>query len=393
VRPEVVVLMGGVTKALCDLPLKLETHQGAPQWGTLLGGQWEGWVWPSYEPALGMRETGRMTQLIECFGRLGAWVRGEWAPPVAVETEKDYRVIEHSITLREYLRLDQPVTYHAADTEKHGQAPWSVQFSNRPHTGRLIRAERTDLLAEYQWWLEQTGVEMILHFAGQDLDTLDKMGVRPRRFRDTGQESYQLCSLPQGLKPLAYRLLGVTMRSWQDVVWPASVTAVCDWMQRAAHLAAQELQTSSTETLTIAPCPRCGKRSKKLVCKWCGARMDFKRVTYKAGAAEAVLRHVRAHTLASAADTDEDKKPYNPWDKLDEMYRGGLRGKMIERWEWEWLEENVGTTPILGIGNCEEGEAVAYAIGDADMTGRVAVELERLRGDARWTIASEDKDV
>lgn len=386
-KPEVVVLMGGVAKALCDLPLRLETHQGVPQWGSLLGGVWEGWVWPSYEPALGMRETGRMNQLIECFQRLGQWVRGEWTPPQPVERPTRYEVLHGELgglwpTL-------------AIDTEKDGSRPWSLQWSGRAGCGYMLYADDARGLAKFEAWRREEDPLFIFHEAVGDMSTLAKlgMGIGVGRWRDTMQESYQLCSLPQGLKPLAYRLLGVTMRSWADVVWPASVAAVCDWMERAADLAAGKLQVSETATLTIAPCSGCGKRGKAAVCKVCGAPREFKRVAYKAGAAEAVLRHVRAYTLASAADTDGDKKPYNPWDRLEEMKQEGLRGKVAERWEWEWLEENVGTTPTLSIANADPEQAVAYAIGDADMTGQVASELKRLRGGERWRIAAEDRDV
>ena len=56
------------------------------------------------------------------------------------------------------------------------------------------------------------------------------------------------------------------------------------------------------------------------------------------------------------------------------------------------MEEELGPAPILGIGNCELSEAVRYGCGDADVTGQVAVELERLRGGSRWLVAEGDRD-
>src|SRR6266849_9281496 len=78
VRPEVVVLMGGAAQGVSDTRVRLEMHRGRPMRTRLLGGRYECWVWPSYEPALGMRETSRMTQLCEDFKHLGQWMRGEW---------------------------------------------------------------------------------------------------------------------------------------------------------------------------------------------------------------------------------------------------------------------------------------------------------------------------
>src|SRR5882724_1203796 len=144
-----------------------------------------------------MRETARMSQLLEDFRRLGEWMRGEWTPPTTPKDLKtDYGLLTSPVQLHEYLRLDSPVRTHACDTEKHGTAPWSVQMSNSPHSARMILADRTDLIAEYQWWLNETGVDMKLHFAGQDLDTLEKMGIRPASFSDTMQSAYHLCTLP-----------------------------------------------------------------------------------------------------------------------------------------------------------------------------------------------------
>jgi hypothetical protein len=51
----------------------------------------------------------------------------------------------------------------------------------------------------------------------------------------------------------------------------------------------------------------------------------------------------------------------------------------------------VGHYPILGIANCKLADAVDYACGDADWTGRVAVELARRRSGA-FEIYKGDRD-
>jgi hypothetical protein len=56
------------------------------------------------------------------------------------------------------------------------------------------------------------------------------------------------------------------------------------------------------------------------------------------------------------------------------------------------IEGRIGPYPILGIGNCSMEQAVAYAVGDADWTGRVAVELERRRGES-FKIYEGDRDI
>jgi hypothetical protein len=178
------------------------------------------------------------------------------------------------------------------------------------------------------------------------LDLGERLGVKVTRWRDTMQEAFHLGNLPQGLKPLAYRTLGVTMRSWEDVVRPASIRALHEWCGRGMVLAGDRLQVE-----------------KKLKTK----------VKLEPGASEKIFRHVLRQIL-------EGKEDYDPWEALDRFFEDGLRGKKPEKWERELIEKELGERPILGIGNCELEEAIAYACGDADCTGRVAVELERVRG-------------
>lgn len=107
VRPEVVVLMGGATNKIADVRvssldrIRLDTHHGTPQWGTLPGG-WTGWIWPMFEPALGMRETARMTQLLTDFKHLGQWLKSEWFPPAADLAQKDYRLARTTQQVKDY---------------------------------------------------------------------------------------------------------------------------------------------------------------------------------------------------------------------------------------------------------------------------------------------------
>ena len=119
-----------------------------------------------------------------------------------------------------------------------------------------------------------------------------------------------------------------------------------------------------------------------------GARASNKKYSQRAGAVEAVLTHVIRHTL----DTMDAEKPYDPWERLADMKQTGLRGKVPEGWEFEWLEEELGPLPILGIANCDIADAAAYAMSDADWTGQVATELERRRSDVRWQIDPADRD-
>jgi hypothetical protein len=352
-----------------------------------------------FEPALGMRDTPKMTQILGDWVHFGKWMKGEWNPPETKEERLDYELIEHPEGLRRYIAVYQHgfARSVAVDTEKHGSKPWSLQFSIRPGTGRMIRAEglvEECVLEQFDWWLKENDVEAILHNAPQDLDTLDAMGIHVGKFRDTMQEAYQTNSLPQGLKALAHHFFGVEMKGWEETVWPASVDALTKWIDAAIPVAAERLSDAAVKHLARGKCGVCDHQHATGRCKRCGCeatpdRRVFDVSTRKPGAVESILRHVLLHTRK----TQDDDKPYHPWKALARMKEEGLRGKRAEEWEWESVNEAVGPPPLLGIGNCDEREALMYAVGDADYTGRVAEELEKVRRDDRWKVDEGDYDV
>lgn len=379
VQPEFLVLMGGSACRIADFPIRLEMHHGRPLWGSVLGGKWEGWVWPSYHPAAGMRDGKMMTGLLEDFANLGRWLGEEgWWPRQAGEVEVDYRYANTCSDLVAYLDCYAGILETACDTETHGKEKWSIQISHTPHTGRMILAGNKPVVDTFRDWTRATSAEWLFHYAAHDMDELDRYGIGPiTNWRDTMQESYHQTNLPQGLKPLAYRLLGVTMRSWEDVVWPASITAMVEWMQAGVVVAGVE-QITETKTLK---CMDCGHRHSrgpcgKLGCGCVSTNMTNLKTEYKLSTAGSILKHLLRYTTAEDQDLDT---PYHPWKKLEQMKIDGLRGKTATTGEWQAIEEVLGPTPVLGIGNAEAGEQLRYAVGDADMTGQVATELARMR--------------
>lgn len=407
-NPDVVVLMGGVTQTIADSTYRLDMVHGIPQYGTLLGGRWEGWIVPMYEPALGMRDTRFMNFLLEDFRRLGEWLNGEWEPPQTTEIETDYRLIHTVEEVNQYLLVPLIFPEHphelALDTESHGPKTFSAQISIEPHTGRMILAEDTAALARVGELIGQYDLTTIMHNASHDLDDAERLGIEIGQCRDTMQEAFQQCSLPQGLKSLVYRLFGYRMKSWDETVWPASIQAMTLWMSQAILIAQTNLTDIQVEEMKTRVCTGCrhkahtGKRCGSKAGEWKGVKggcscadtvkASNKKYAEKAGAVEAVLMHCLSHTM----NTYEAEKPYDPWVKLKEMKEVGLRGKVPEKWEFEWLEQELGPVPILGIGNVEIGEAVTYGCSDSDWTGQAAAELEVRRGDPRWTVDQRDRD-
>jgi hypothetical protein len=304
-----------------------------------------------YHPSMGLHESRWMQMIMEDWKAFDQ-TEMPWDPPperVEYVTGVDARL----------QWLFHPLTYVAVDTESHGPDPWSVQISTYKGEGGLIRTTDREGMDFLRHLIPEKDV--ILHNASYDLEVLRKLGIRVTRFRDTMQEAFHLGNLPQGLKALSYRLFRHTMTSYEEVVWPASVSALQEWMYEAVQIA--ELDLSHLER----------KQLKTKV-----------KETVKPSSLETLLRRLMRMT-DSASD-------YNPWGTLKEPRLDAFWSEPLNQQAVNYIEARIGRYPILGIGNCSMEEAVRYAVGDADWTGRVAVELERRRKEA-FQINEVDIDV
>ena len=176
----------------------------------------------------------------------------------------------------------------AVDTESHGGKPWSIQWSGYKNTGYMLSANDERGIGKFGCYLRDNDVEVVFHNAAYDLEVLRRLGIPVRRFRDTMQEAFALGNLPQGLKPLAYRLFRYTMTSYQEVVRPASIKALYSWM---------------TEAFCIAQLDLCYTERVQLKTKI--------KETVKAGELEKLLTR-----LLRLTDSDSE---YDPWERLDDF--------------------------------------------------------------------------
>jgi uracil-DNA glycosylase family 4 len=378
--PTVIILLGSTACSRAIPEIDLDIEHGIPRLGAIHGSDWEGIIVPMYHPALGLRDTSKMTPLLEDFERLGEFLEGKWALPDDPYPSPDYRLIENRTQLREYLRLGKSkIKLLGMDTERHGSHPFSYQFSHTPGTGRMVLCDRNpELAGDMSAWAEETKAELVLHNAGQDLDWLDRMGIKVNRFRDTMQEAYHLGHLPQGLKALAYRTLGVRMRTYVDVVMPYSRKAVQEWIFDAMDYAGEHLVYVSQKQL----------------------KTKVKEIR-KPSEIERGLNRIVSHSILS--------DDYDTWKKMEELFANpkltaperqfvdstrnqDIAGRVIGR-----LTGNPGAYPIAGIGNVPLDEAVMYGCSDADMTLRVELELQKIRAKltgerGAWDVTEDDED-
>ena len=351
-NPEFIILCGASACALVP-GIKLELHHGIPQptskVGKLFG--WSGWLIPMFHPAIGLHESRWMTICIDDWKGLKAIIADNRWTEDPSEEPPDYTVYDGCETDIGF--LEEP---YGIDTESHGGRPWSVQVSAMPGTGVLFRCDDSDAMA----YLRAHPFDTVLHNAAYDLEVLRKLGIRVRSYRDTLQEAFALGNLPQGLKPLVYRLFRHTMTSYQETVWPASIRALNAWMLEAVEIAERDLTFVERVQLKTKV-----------------------REVARRGELESLLRRL----LKNASETSE----YNPWGDEKEPRLAAFWHDETNEWMVAHIEGRIGPYPILGIGNCSMEQAVAYAVGDADWTGRVAVELERRRGES-FKIYEGDRD-
>ncbi len=353
--PSVIILMGATACSLVP-GIRLDLHHGVPQStakvGDLFG--WSGWLVPMYHPSIGLHESRWMQICMEDWQELGAILSENNFEDDPEPEEHDYQIADRDSLrdLQEY--KSGPV---AVDTESHGAAPWSVQYSTAPGVGRLVLVRDREAVSH----LRRSLHEVILHHAAHDLEVLRQLGIQVRSYRDTMQEAFQLGNLPQGLKALTYRLFRQTMSSYEETVWPASIRALQDWMLEAVRIAEQDL--SFTKRV-------------KLVTK-------VKEVIKK-GELESLLRRLMRLTDVASE--------YNPWHDADSPRLNQFWSDPLNEWMVTHVEARIGHYPILGIANCKLKDAIDYAVGDADYCGRVAVELARRRGEA-FQIYEGDRDI
>lgn len=187
---------------------------------------------PMYHPALGIHEPKKMLYLRTDWGRLRKWLEGRLLLPVDEYPTPDYR----EVTSEEEIEEIDPCLPLACDTEsKKGGAPFCLTYSHRPGFGRLIQADQVHLLAAFQQKIDSGHAPVLFHNWLYDWGVTTEMGLRLpiKRIRDTMALVYHLGNLPQGLKALALRELGMQMQDFDDLVLPYSTELVLDYYRQA----------------------------------------------------------------------------------------------------------------------------------------------------------------
>lgn len=376
VQPEVVVTLGAVAASLFGID-NLDHSHGVPTRGQFE--HWEGWVFPIFHPAQGIRVPSLITRIRTDFMALGQFLsaldHGDYTPLQDAYPNPDYCLLESPEGLA-FTLVPQPndPEWLGIDTESdtvHGMAgapPWCLTLSPRPGTGYLILATDTTTLDYLNWWLAQTRPLVVLHHALHDIPVSSVMGVTYPRWTDSMQMAYILQDIAMGLKPLAYRLCGMAMQDFEDVVHPHARQVAEVYMQNVVWEISREWQYQHEI--------KSGKRKGQLELRFRADAPTNIRDTYNR--ATALLRTLRIgwnvdqdEGVTSDPKDDEDKDA-DPWKRWDN-WKPEVRGQMVEIMGKPLPRPSITQVPFA--------EALAYAARDSDATGRIYPELKkRFRG-------------
>lgn len=347
-----IVAMGAFACHVLDPAIELDIQHGIPQetkWGT---------VFPMFHPAGGIHEPKKMLHIRNDWVRLRKYLRGTLR--IAEDSyagREDYSEITTPSEIRETLSgyMSQPI---ANDTEStRDRDPYCLTYSVKPGSGYLIRASRLDLLEAFQEVLSTWEGPILWHNWLYDGQVVKKMGLKyPRKLiKDTMVWSFHLGNLPQGLKALSYRELGMKMQDFDDLVKPYSSKLVLDYYREAYN---QEWEKPEQQLV----------RDKEG--KW------------------KVYKPQSMHTKLKRFFTD--------WQKSED---NDLEKDVFQMWTKNWvaeqsqIEERCGRWPGKCISHVPFDEALFYACRDSDALLRLWPIMQRMRAKVRHTVQENWSDV
>lgn len=208
----------------------MDRYHGIPietDWGIVI---------PCYHPAAGLHDSTNMSLILSDFEAVKMYLRGGLKP----------RSPNGSSHLTMYYRITNPDSVPpgpglmGVDTETVNGRTWSIQASINPHTGVFIRNEDEHVVGRLAEVVQRKDVTVILHNAMFDIPQLEEVGVYPHNYVDTMVMAYLLQTEPQGLKPLAYRHLGIHMTEYKEMLQPYTIALMLEYLTKVGELTWQK---------------------------------------------------------------------------------------------------------------------------------------------------------
>lgn len=377
-------------------------------------------LFPTYHPAAGLHERDTLQYIQEDLRIFGEVVRGEYVPVVDEYPQPVYHLhksycgfpnpddIDAPILqinqcairgLDAYLNSSTTITIDTEDAENG--SVWCYSISAKPGTGVVIMGDDEEATNAVAWRLADKEVTTVMHYGMHDLPRLATLGIIPANYTDTIIKAYLLGNLPQRLKALAYRLCGMEMRDYMDMIHDVREGKVLGWLLEVSGKvwpdSPQEKVWSSepkkekqSETKWVKctkrhkdaiPCPSCLVGEQNGVCALCGGsgfvRAETKTLTptIVPGTERGYWRWKQPQNISVKVNRmlgDYFKKDTND-EPLD----------LVERWgnlsdsEREVVEAVMGRMPTAWLAEIPLDDAVHYSARDADATLRVNTQLDQ----------------
>lgn len=345
VRPRVIITLGAFAAMALGIENTLDLQHGIPvqtAWGP---------VFPMFHPAQGLHEPKKLLHIRTDWMRLKQYLRGKLVMPRDEYPNPDYAEVTD---VRDILSIP-PCDPIGMDTETtRGGDPFCLTYSHEQGTGRLIRASRHDLLRAFQAHLRRRQGPVLFHNWMFDRPITQAMGlsITDRMVIDTMVQVFHLGNLPQGLKALAFRELGMLMQDFDDLVTPYSSQLVTNYYLDA--YTQEHPWTKPEEQIVRQP--------------------DGRWKLYKPQGLQTKLKRLMTELRKHA-----DKDVFGVWDNWEDHQPE--------------LEEICGPYPGKCVSHAPFDEVLHYACRDSDATLRLFYLLERMRRQVRrrpqelWRVA------
>ena len=322
-KPEIVVGMGKVAIERFLGNASVEHIHGIPQSITHKGHSFT--FLPVYHPAAGFYDSALMRAIAADFAVLGRLVEGETVSHITDDL------------VPTYLEWDGPdleafESITAIDTEIVDGKLWSYQVSSRPGTGMFVDADK----AVYIPGDKGAVVHNYL---------FDSQWIELPEFCDDTMVMAYLLGLPQGLKELSWRLCGMEMSSYTETIAGYRKTKAMDYLDRAASLDLDVLETPELENVTW------DKKENML-------KVQMKKPQHISKKIKRIIADVIGGKVLKSGPVD----PWARWHQIDAR----------ERAEVEAL---LGPMPDASLADIPRDQAIYYSTRDADATLRVYLKL------------------
>lgn len=423
VQPEFLITMGSISNAALVPEVSLDIHHGLVALPRTIYGR-EYTVIPILHPAAGLHDSRMMDQILGDFQAVRRLIRGEVLLPVDhFAGEERYEVWEPrqhdrhaNVPLGGVMGIDTELTAGAGHPKSR---PWMMQFSTEYGVGYAVMADRADQIEDFRKLLRahlRAGGLVVFHNAMFDVPVCASMGIDfPLRsdgapcWIDTMVMAYHR-NTDQRLKVLAYRLCGMEMTEYADLVNPYSERDAVLYLEEAVNLVRSwrqddlrdlaEYVTRAYEDSRNLPDPepvqsvyKTGKRK---------GQSYARKPPRVGGRIRKLLDVIHTHDEPWKRWEDIRQDPqlgglsqrighpppdmFRLWDSkinriVNDFYREGRNTDMWARWEnlpgeiREAAEAVSGDLPHKSLLSAPFDEALHYAARDPDSTIRVFTEL------------------